>query len=81
MDSYFKISNAGFHLQCILLQRPAHGFQPNMKLEAVDKRNPMLIRVATIMDKDDYRVKVCTPFKQAIPLLKFSSLNLESMHF
>ncbi|KAJ7304230.1 hypothetical protein JRQ81_011767 [Phrynocephalus forsythii] len=38
--------------------RPAHGFQPNMKLEVVDKRNPMLIRVATIIDKDDYRVKI-----------------------
>ncbi|XP_033013867.1 lethal(3)malignant brain tumor-like protein 4 isoform X2 [Lacerta agilis] len=38
--------------------RPAHGFQPNMKLEAVDKRNPMLIRVATIIEKDDHRVKI-----------------------
>ncbi|XP_054855908.1 lethal(3)malignant brain tumor-like protein 4 [Eublepharis macularius] len=38
--------------------RPAHGFQINMKLEAVDKRNPMLIRVATITDKDDYRLKI-----------------------
>ncbi|KAL7980416.1 hypothetical protein Chor_001570, partial [Crotalus horridus] len=37
--------------------RPAHGFQTNMKLEAVDKRNPMLIRVATITEKDDHRVK------------------------
>ncbi|XP_034269574.1 lethal(3)malignant brain tumor-like protein 4 isoform X1 [Pantherophis guttatus] len=38
--------------------RPAHGFQSNMKLEAVDRRNPMLIRVATITEKDDHRVKV-----------------------
>ncbi|XP_053123537.1 lethal(3)malignant brain tumor-like protein 4 isoform X2 [Hemicordylus capensis] len=38
--------------------RPAHGFQVNMKLEAVDKRNPMLIRVATITEKDDYRIKI-----------------------
>ncbi|XP_015669810.1 lethal(3)malignant brain tumor-like protein 4 [Protobothrops mucrosquamatus] len=38
--------------------RPAHGFQTNMKLEAVDKRNPMLIRVATITEKDDHRVKI-----------------------
>ncbi|ETE70045.1 hypothetical protein L345_04147, partial [Ophiophagus hannah] len=37
--------------------RPAHGFQTNMKLEAVDKRNPMLIRVATITEKDDHRLK------------------------
>lgn len=42
----------------LVLQRPAHGFQVNMKLEAVDKRNPILIRVATIIDKDDHRIKV-----------------------
>lgn len=29
-----------------------------MKLEAVDKRNAMLIRVTTISDTDDHRVKV-----------------------
>lgn len=29
-----------------------------MKLEAVDRRNPMLVRVATVADTEDYRVKV-----------------------
>uniref|UniRef100_A0A8C0GQE8 SAM domain-containing protein n=1 Tax=Chelonoidis abingdonii TaxID=106734 RepID=A0A8C0GQE8_CHEAB len=52
---------------CFLLQsedlqalspRPAHGFQVNMKLEAVDRRNPMLIRVATIAEKEDHRIKI-----------------------
>ncbi|KAK6491918.1 lethal(3)malignant brain tumor-like protein 3 isoform X1 [Huso huso] len=38
--------------------RPAHGFLVNMKLEAVDKRNPMLLRVATVVDAEDYRIKV-----------------------
>ncbi|KAM6045289.1 lethal(3)malignant brain tumor-like protein 4 isoform 2-T2 [Chlamydotis macqueenii] len=38
--------------------RPAHGFQVNMKLEAVDRRNPILIRVATIVDRDDHRIKI-----------------------
>ncbi|XP_010177116.1 PREDICTED: lethal(3)malignant brain tumor-like protein 3, partial [Mesitornis unicolor] len=38
--------------------RPAHGFQVNTKLEAVDRRNPILIRVATIVDKDDHRIKI-----------------------
>ncbi|XP_048858033.1 lethal(3)malignant brain tumor-like protein 4 isoform X3 [Brienomyrus brachyistius] len=38
--------------------RAPHRFLQNMKLEAVDKRNPMLIRVATIVDVEDYRVKV-----------------------
>lgn len=41
-------------------QRPPHGFQLGMKLEAVDKRNPMLIRVTTISDTEDHRVKVYT---------------------
>uniref|UniRef100_A0A672G7B9 SAM domain-containing protein n=1 Tax=Salarias fasciatus TaxID=181472 RepID=A0A672G7B9_SALFA len=36
--------------------RPPHGFQYGMKVEAVDKRNPMLIRVATIADSDDHRI-------------------------
>ncbi|XP_072355313.1 lethal(3)malignant brain tumor-like protein 3 [Scyliorhinus torazame] len=38
--------------------RPTHGFLPNMKFEAVDKRNPLLIRVATVVDTDDHRVKI-----------------------
>uniref|UniRef100_A0A4W3HZJ4 Lethal(3)malignant brain tumor-like protein 1 n=1 Tax=Callorhinchus milii TaxID=7868 RepID=A0A4W3HZJ4_CALMI len=38
--------------------RALHGFQVNMKLEAVDKRNPMLIRVTTIVDVDDQRIKI-----------------------
>uniref|UniRef100_A0A8C4DQG4 L3MBTL histone methyl-lysine binding protein 4 n=1 Tax=Dicentrarchus labrax TaxID=13489 RepID=A0A8C4DQG4_DICLA len=38
--------------------RAPHGFQMNQKLEAVDRRNPMLIRVATVTDTADYRVKV-----------------------
>lgn len=41
-----------------MLQRLPHGFLPNMKLEVVDKRNPRLIRVATIIDVDDQRIKV-----------------------
>uniref|UniRef100_A0A671UJV3 L3MBTL histone methyl-lysine binding protein 1b n=1 Tax=Sparus aurata TaxID=8175 RepID=A0A671UJV3_SPAAU len=38
--------------------RPPHGFQFGMKVEAVDKRNPMLIRVATIVDTEDHRLKI-----------------------
>lgn len=41
-----------------MLQRLPHGFLPNMKLEVVDKRNPRLIRVATIIEVDDQRLKV-----------------------
>lgn len=39
-------------------QRRLHGFQVNHKLEAVDRRNPMLIRVATVTETEDCRVKV-----------------------
>ncbi|XP_047415376.1 lethal(3)malignant brain tumor-like protein 3 isoform X4 [Sciurus carolinensis] len=38
--------------------KPPHGFQKKMKLEVVDKRNPMFIRVATVADTDDHRIKV-----------------------
>ncbi|XP_018419347.1 PREDICTED: lethal(3)malignant brain tumor-like protein 3 isoform X3 [Nanorana parkeri] len=38
--------------------RPSHGFQPQMKLEAVDKRNPMLIRVCTIVQREENRLKL-----------------------
>jgi len=34
----------------LCLQHAAHGFEVGMKLEAVDKRNPVVIRVATICD-------------------------------
>ncbi|XP_051707367.2 lethal(3)malignant brain tumor-like protein 4 isoform X2 [Oryctolagus cuniculus] len=42
----------------VFKMRLPHGFLPNMKLEVVDKRNPRLIRVASITDVDDQRVKV-----------------------
>uniref|UniRef100_A0AAY4DX65 SAM domain-containing protein n=1 Tax=Denticeps clupeoides TaxID=299321 RepID=A0AAY4DX65_9TELE len=38
--------------------KPPHSFQIHMKLEAVDKRNPMLVRVATVVDSDDHRIKI-----------------------
>ncbi|XP_072460373.1 lethal(3)malignant brain tumor-like protein 4 isoform X2 [Notamacropus eugenii] len=38
--------------------RKPHGFLVNMKLEAVDKRNPSLIRVASVVDVEDQRIKV-----------------------
>uniref|UniRef100_A0A8C5F5F2 L3MBTL histone methyl-lysine binding protein 1 n=1 Tax=Gadus morhua TaxID=8049 RepID=A0A8C5F5F2_GADMO len=38
--------------------RGAHDFQVQMKLEAVDKRSPGLIRVATVEEVDTHRIKV-----------------------
>lgn len=34
------------------------GFEVGVKVEVVDKRNPILIRVATIIEVDEFRVKV-----------------------
>ncbi|XP_029470185.1 lethal(3)malignant brain tumor-like protein 1 isoform X1 [Rhinatrema bivittatum] len=38
--------------------RPPHGFLVNMRLEAVDRRNASLVRVATVEDVEDYRIKI-----------------------
>lgn len=38
--------------------RPPHNFLVNMKLEAVDRRNPALIRVASVDDVEDHRIKL-----------------------
>nr|XP_008015146.2 lethal(3)malignant brain tumor-like protein 1 isoform X3 [Chlorocebus sabaeus] len=38
--------------------RPPHSFLVNMKLEAVDRRNPALIRVASVEDVEDHRIKI-----------------------
>ncbi|GAB1287159.1 Lethal(3)malignant brain tumor-like protein 1 [Apodemus speciosus] len=40
--------------------RPPHSFLVNMKLEAVDRRNPALIRVASVEDVEDHRIKSST---------------------
>lgn len=40
------------------LTPPPHGLEKGMKLEAVDTRNPILIRVATIVAIDDYRMQI-----------------------
>ncbi|XP_067324254.1 lethal(3)malignant brain tumor-like protein 1 isoform X2 [Anolis sagrei] len=38
--------------------RQPHGFLINMRLEAVDRRTPTLIRVASVEDVEDYRIKI-----------------------
>ncbi|CAG5120603.1 unnamed protein product [Candidula unifasciata] len=38
--------------------RTAMGFEKGMKVEVMDKRNPILIRVATIADVQDYRLLI-----------------------
>lgn len=41
-----------------LFQRPKPSFKPLEKLEAVDKRNPSLVRAAQVAAVEEYRVKV-----------------------
>ncbi|XP_062406802.1 lethal(3)malignant brain tumor-like protein 3 [Sardina pilchardus] len=38
--------------------KPAHSFHVYMKLEVVDRRNPMLVRVASVVDTDDHRIRI-----------------------
>ncbi|KAL9953264.1 hypothetical protein ACROYT_G040653 [Oculina patagonica] len=38
--------------------RPMPGFQVNQKLEAVDKRNPSLVRAATVAEVNEYRLRI-----------------------
>ncbi|XP_028821874.1 lethal(3)malignant brain tumor-like protein 4 isoform X2 [Denticeps clupeoides] len=57
-EEYLEDSGSSAVPSQAFCMRPPHGFQVNMRLEAVDRRNPMLIRVATIVDTEDYRVKI-----------------------
>ncbi|XP_043081783.1 lethal(3)malignant brain tumor-like protein 4 isoform X2 [Puntigrus tetrazona] len=57
-EEYMEDSGASAAPSQAFSVRSPHGFQKHMKLEAVDRRNPMLIRVATITDTEDHRVKV-----------------------
>lgn len=55
----FSTAELGLGLKATVpLQRPPHNFLVNMKLEAVDRRNPALIRVASVEDVEDHRIKV-----------------------
>ncbi|KAM9337298.1 lethal(3)malignant brain tumor-like protein 4 [Symphorus nematophorus] len=57
-EEYLQESGSTAAPRSAFTLRAPHGFQVNQKLEAVDRRNPMLIRVATVTDTEDHRVKV-----------------------
>ncbi|XP_043960999.1 lethal(3)malignant brain tumor-like protein 4 isoform X8 [Gambusia affinis] len=57
-DDYLQETGSTAAPSSAFTLRAPHGFQVNHRLEAVDRRNPMLIRVATVTDTEDYRVKV-----------------------
>lgn len=43
-------------LAMMMFQHPPNGFEIGMKLEAVDKRNPILIRAATVSEVSEHSV-------------------------
>lgn len=69
--------------ECILIvtcrvQREAHSFQPQMKLEAVDKRSPGLIRVATVEEVDTHRIKVFSLLPSSLFLFTNRGVNTQN---
>ncbi|CAE1304696.1 MBT domain-containing protein 1,Polycomb protein Sfmbt,Lethal(3)malignant brain tumor-like protein 2,Lethal(3)malignant brain tumor-like protein 3,Lethal(3)malignant brain tumor-like protein 4,Lethal(3)malignant brain tumor-like protein 1 [Acanthosepion pharaonis] len=57
-DCYLSEKNATAVPARAFRPRPPVGFECGMKVEVVDKRNPILIRVATIAAIDKHRVKI-----------------------
>lgn len=57
-EDYMSDSGASAAPAQAFSERSAHGFHSLQKLEVVDRRNPMLIRVATVTDTEDHRVKI-----------------------
>lgn len=57
-DAYLRESRSMAAPARAFKQRPPCGFKRGMKLEAVDKRVPQLIRVATVEDVKDHMLKI-----------------------
>ncbi|OXB69812.1 UNVERIFIED_CONTAM: hypothetical protein H355_004873, partial [Colinus virginianus] len=57
-EKYLKETRASAVPTWAFKVRPPHGFLVNMKLEAVDRRTPSFIRVATVEDVEDHRIKI-----------------------
>lgn len=57
-DSYLRETKSIAAPSRVLKQRPPCGFKRGMKIEAVDKRVPQLVRVATIIDVKDHTLKI-----------------------
>ena len=45
-------------LICSSLQRPPVGFEVGMRVEVVDRRNPILVRVASVQEVKEHQVLV-----------------------
>ncbi|KFV99132.1 Lethal(3)malignant brain tumor-like 1 [Fulmarus glacialis] len=57
-EKYLKETGASAVPAWAFKVRQPHGFLVNMKLEAVDRRTPSFIRVASVEDVEDHRIKI-----------------------
>uniref|UniRef100_A0A8D0B120 L3MBTL histone methyl-lysine binding protein 1 n=1 Tax=Salvator merianae TaxID=96440 RepID=A0A8D0B120_SALMN len=57
-EKYLKETGASAVPTWSFKVRQPHGFLINMRLEAVDRRTPSLIRAASVEDVEDYRIKI-----------------------
>lgn len=57
-EQYLQQTNSEAAPPDAFTQRAPHGFQVNHRLEAVDRRNPVLIRVSTVVQTEDLRIRV-----------------------
>ncbi|KFQ08968.1 Lethal(3)malignant brain tumor-like 1, partial [Leptosomus discolor] len=57
-EKYLKETGASAVPAWAFKVRPPHRFLVNMKLEAVDRRTPSFIRVASVEDVEDHRIKI-----------------------
>lgn len=67
-DAYLRETRSMVAPARAFKQRPPCGFKRGMKLEAVDKRVPQLIRVATVEDVKDH---MCVNWKYVVLLKLF----------
>ncbi|XP_072307383.1 lethal(3)malignant brain tumor-like protein 4 [Eucyclogobius newberryi] len=57
-EQYLKETSSEAATSHAFTQSGPHGFHVNHRLEAVDRRNPVLIRVASVIQSEDVRIKV-----------------------
>ncbi|KAJ0022622.1 hypothetical protein NQD34_014756 [Periophthalmus magnuspinnatus] len=57
-EQYLKETGSEAAPRDAFTQGRPHGFQVNHRLEAVDRRNPVLIRVATVVQTEEVRIKI-----------------------
>ncbi|XP_039257464.2 lethal(3)malignant brain tumor-like protein 4 [Styela clava] len=57
-EEYLKQTDSKAAPEKTFQRRTSHGLKNGMRLEVVDKRNPILIRVASVSDTNEFQIKV-----------------------